>query len=266
MAVGKNQKKVSKGRKGGKKKIVDPFLKKEWYDIKAPGYFKTRKVGKTLITRTTGTKIASEGLKGRVFEVNLAELQGGDEEQGYRKFQLVAEDVKGTDILTNFHGMDLTREKLNSLIKKWQTLIDAHVEAKTTDGYTLRLFAVAFTKRVPGQVSKAAHAQAAQVRAIRKKIVDIIKEKVVNNDLKELVKLFIPEQIGREIERATKGIFPLSVVYLRKVKVLKKPKFDLVKLMEIHEGTTPVDETGAGVDRPEEPALVPEVAGSGGRL
>jgi small subunit ribosomal protein S3Ae len=224
---------------------VDPFLKKEWYDIKAPGYFKTRKVGKTLITRTTGTKIASEGLKGRVFEVNLAELQGGDEEQGYRKFQLVAEDVKGTDILTNFHGMDLTRcggnegrgegrgggvcverelarrgddgvleshasnkpmgmpllttfplipplpprEKLNSLIKKWQTLIDAHVEAKTTDGYTLRLFAVAFTKRVPGQVSKAAHAQAAQVRAIRKKIVDIIKEKVVNNDLKELVKL-----------------------------------------------------------------------------
>lgn len=88
---------------------------------------------------TPPTEIASEGLKGRVFEVNLAELQGGDEEQGYRKFKLVAEDVKGTDILTNFHGMDLTREKINSLIKKWQTLIDAHVEAKTTDGYTLRL-------------------------------------------------------------------------------------------------------------------------------
>eukprot|EP00624_Nannochloropsis_granulata_P005325 evm.model.NODE_37535_length_24537_cov_23.534824.6 len=81
------------------------------------------------------------------------------------------------------------REKINSLIKKWQTLIEAHVEAKTTDGYTLRLFAVAFTKRVPGQVSKAAYAQAAQVRAIRKKIVDIIKEKVEKNDLKELVKL-----------------------------------------------------------------------------
>eukprot|EP00624_Nannochloropsis_granulata_P005326 evm.model.NODE_37535_length_24537_cov_23.534824.7 len=76
----------------------------------------------------------------------------------------------------------------------------------------------------------------------------------------------IPEQIGREIEKAAKGIFPLSVVYVRKVKVLKKPKFDLVKLMEIHEGQTPVDDTGAGIDRPEEPALVPEVAGSGGRL
>jgi len=76
----------------------------------------------------------------------------------------------------------------------------------------------------------------------------------------------IPEQIGREIEKAVKGIFPLSVVYIRKVKVLKKPKFDLVKLMEIHEGQTPVDDTGAGIDRPEEPAIVPEIAGSGGRL
>jgi ribosomal protein S3AE len=36
----------------------------------------------------------------------------------------------------------------------------------------------------------------------------------------------IPEQIGRECEKAAKGIFPLSVVLIRKVKVLKKPKFD----------------------------------------
>jgi ribosomal protein S3AE len=33
----------------------------------------------------------------------------------------------------------LCREKLNSMIRKWQTLIDSHVEAKTSDGYTLRL-------------------------------------------------------------------------------------------------------------------------------
>jgi len=52
---------------------------------------------------------------------------------------LVAEDVRGTDILTNFHGMDLTREKLNAMIKKWQTLIEAQIEAKTTDNYTLRV-------------------------------------------------------------------------------------------------------------------------------
>ena len=36
---------------------VDPFAKKEWYDIKAPSVFSNKNVGKTLITRTQGTKV-----------------------------------------------------------------------------------------------------------------------------------------------------------------------------------------------------------------
>ena len=51
-------------------------------------------------------------------------------------------------------------------------------------------------------------------------------------DLKELVLKFIPESIGREIEKATSSIYPLQNVFIRKVKILKFPKFDLGKLME----------------------------------
>ena len=54
---------------------MDPFSKKDWYDVKAPSVFAVRNVGKTLVTRTQGTKIASDGLKGRVFETSLADLQ-----------------------------------------------------------------------------------------------------------------------------------------------------------------------------------------------
>ena len=53
---------------------LDPFLKKEWYDIKAPSMFSVKQVGKTLVTRSAGTKIASDALKGRIFECSLADL------------------------------------------------------------------------------------------------------------------------------------------------------------------------------------------------
>ncbi len=39
----------------------DPFLKKDWYDIKAPTMFTVRNAGKTLVTRTAGTKVNESG-------------------------------------------------------------------------------------------------------------------------------------------------------------------------------------------------------------
>jgi len=36
----------------------------------------------------------------------------------------------------------------------------------------------------------------------------------------------IPDSIGKDIEKACQGIYPLHDVFIRKVKVLKKPKFD----------------------------------------
>ena len=63
-------------------------------------------------------ELASDGLKGRVFEVSLADLQ--NDEQAFRKFRLISEDVQGKVVLTNFHGMTMTTDKLRSLVKKWQ--------------------------------------------------------------------------------------------------------------------------------------------------
>merc|ERR1711951_322549 len=137
-----------------------------------------RNLGKTLVTRTQGTRIASDGLKGRVFEVSLADLQ--NDEVAFRKFKLITEDVQGKNCLTNFHG----------------------------------------------------------------------------NDLKEVVNKLIPDSVGKDIEKACQSIYPLHDVFVRKVKMLKKPKFELGKLMELHGeggGGSAVkatgDETGVKVER-----------------
>merc|ERR1712048_1040707 len=121
-----------------------------------------------------------------------------------------------------------------SLLKKWYSLIEAHVDVKTTDGYLVRMFAIAFTKRRQDQVKTNCYAQSAQIRKIRKRMVTIMANEAGKVQLRDLVKKLIPESIGKEIEKQTQGIFPLKDVHIRKVKLVKKPKFDITKLMELH--------------------------------
>jgi len=160
--------------------------------------------------------------------------------------------VTGSFCLTNFHGMDFTTDKLRSLVRKWQTTVEASVDARTTDGFLLRLFCIGFTKARQNQVRKTSYAQHAQVKQIRRKMIEIMTTHVTTHDLKDLVHEFIAEAIGQEIEKACKTIYPMQSVFVRKVKVLKSPKVDMAKLMELH-GEMPKEDTGA----PVEPAAAP---------
>ena len=171
-------------------------------------------VGKTLVNRTTGLKNANDALKGRIVEVSLADLQK-DEDHAFRKVRLRIDEVQGKNCLTNFHGLDFTSDKLRSLVRKWQTLIEANVTVKTTDDYLIRLFAIAFTKRRPNQIKKTTYAASSQIRAIRRKMTDIIQREASSCTLTQLTSKLIPEVIGREIEKSTQGIYPLQNVSSR---------------------------------------------------
>merc|ERR1712176_304552 len=105
------------------------------------------------------------------------------------------------------------------------------------------------TKKRNDQVKSSCYAQSAQIRKIRKKMVSIMTNEAGKVQLRDLVKKLIPESIGKEIEKQTQGIFPLKDVLIRKVKILKKPKFDITKLMEMHADTG--DDEGAAYGRPE---------------
>ena len=225
--------------------------------------FQVRSCGKTIITKTQGQKIASDGLKGRVFELCLADLNK-DEEQSHRKIKLCVEDVQGYNVVTNFHGMDMTRDKLCSLIKKWQSIIESSVDVRTTDGYLVRMFCIAFTKKMPNQISKTCYATGGQQRVIRQKMMEIMSREGSKCDLKDLVKKLVAEVLSKDIEQACAGVFPIKDVYIRKVKVLKKPKFDVTKLAEMHAETA----EDAGKSLKEQMAVNTSagLAGSGGRL
>uniref|UniRef100_G3UG10 Small ribosomal subunit protein eS1 n=1 Tax=Loxodonta africana TaxID=9785 RepID=G3UG10_LOXAF len=242
MVAGKN-KCLVKEKKTAKKKVVDPFSKKHWYDVKTPATFNIRNIGKTL-HRTQGTKIAPDVLKGHVLEGSLANLQNDGD--AFRKVKLITEDVHGKNYLINFPGMDLTRDKICSMVKKWQTTTEAHVDGRTTDGYLLCLFCW-FYKNTNNQSRKTSYAQHQRVHQIQKKTMAIM----TANDLKKAVNRLIPDCTGKDTEKDC--TYPLHDAFVRKVKMLKKPKFKLGKATELRgegssSGKATRDETGAKVE------------------
>lgn len=100
--------------------------------------------------------------------------------------------------------MDMTTDKQRSLVKKWQTLIQAFVDIKTTDGFVLRVFCIGFTRKQKHATKKTAYAQSSQIKAIRARMREVIQNEAANCDLKQLVGRLMTEEISREIEKAVK--------------------------------------------------------------
>merc|ERR1712172_433606 len=123
------------------------------------------------------------------------------------------------------------------------------------------MFCIAFTKQQENQCKVTCYAQATQIRAIRAKMVSIMQDLGSKKDLKALVKELMSGTTGEQIIREGSPIFPLKDCFIRKVKVLKKPKFDVTSLMEWH------NDDGADVGTAVKPIVEENaVAGSGGRL
>lgn len=118
----------------------------------------------------------------------MADLNRESNDQAWRKMKVQVEEVKGFDCYTNFYGMDITRDKLCTIVKKWHTTVEAFVQTKTADGYLLRMFAIGFTQRTRKQVSATCYAKGSQRKLIRKKMMEIMINEAQKSTLKELTK------------------------------------------------------------------------------
>ncbi len=175
---------------------------------------------------TAGEKFSHEAIKGRVYTVSLGDL---NQTSPHKKIKLIVDEEaeKGSKVaLTNFYGIDTTRDHLCSLIRKWHTLIDCFVDAKTSDGFLLRLFITCSTKKAKKQQKATSYAQQSQVKQIRKIMSTTIIKEVKKSTLKELVPKLLTDVISDDITKKAKKIFPVQNTIIRKVKTIKRPRFD----------------------------------------
>jgi len=175
---------------------------------------------------TAGEKFSNEAMKGRVYTVSLGDL---NQANAHKKIKLIVDEEadKGSKIaLTNFYGMDTTRDHLCSLIRKWYTLIDCFVDAKTSDGFLMRIFMSCSTKKGKKQQKATSYAQSSQIKQIRKIMATTIIKEVKKATLKELVPKLLTNDITDDITKKAKKIFPVQNCIIRKVKTIKRPRFD----------------------------------------
>lgn len=217
-------------KKGTRKKAVDTFAKKEWFELKAPSIFAKTSQGRTLVTKSSAKQNLEKLVMGRCFIVNQADLTGS-EIGNFRKFKFLVEEVKGRDAIGSFYSMELTTDKARGIVKKWHDLIEGNVSVKTTDGYTLRVFVMAQSKRPEGCTKARCYIQTTKQKLIRKEMFAIVQEELSDCDINRAMKKLCDDSIGAQIEKRCGLIAPLQNCYTKKVSVLKRPK----KLIETSE-------------------------------
>jgi small subunit ribosomal protein S3Ae len=262
------------GKKGSKKKVVDAMSRKEWYSLRVPVFTDSgiKDGGSTLVNKSAGTKIASEELKGRVFERISSDLAPQREQTlGCRKMQFIIEEVQNQQAICDYYGAAMTRHFICSKIKKWHSIIEAHADGKTTDGYHVRLFCIAFTdkqiirngdknnaynNRNSGETlckKKTCYVQTSAAKKIRAVMIKVMQDQVKTLTLAELMRKFNNDEIVIEIDTQTrplvaraKRIGSLQNTMIRKIKVIKRPHYDVTRLMALHSATQGVTSADHG--------------------
>ncbi len=185
------------------KRKVDTWKTKKWYDIYAPKMFGEIKIGETVASNP-------ESLVGRVIEVTLKDITGEFTKQHIKlKFQI--HEIKGEKAYTKLKGHQLSREYMRSQIRRKTTRVEGIVDVVTKDGQKLRVRVIAIGR---------GRAQTSQEDAIRKAMVEVIKNKVPKLTFEEFISQVLNGTIAKEMYEPAHKIYPLKNIDVRKIKVL----------------------------------------------
>jgi len=245
MAIGKNKRLNKKGKHSRKKK-QDSFEKKEWFKFKLPKIqsFKVATYGWTPANKTASGVLVESRLQDRVATIRLGDLEAEPKADNPEilststnlKLRIAKTTTADKMCWLDFHGLELTRDKQCSMIKKWVSLIEAYVDIKTTDGIVFRCFGLALTKKQPGQVKNTAYAQTSQTKRIRAKMIEIMREILSDKTTKEFVGQLLVDKIGDAFKQKLTCIFPIHDACVRKVKLIKRPgNEDTRRIEELHD-------------------------------
>jgi small subunit ribosomal protein S3Ae len=199
--------KTATTKKKARRKIIDSWKTKEWYDVYAPKTFKEAYLGSI-------PSADPDSLVNRVLEVLLYDITGNFKHT-FIKLKFKITNVSGNRADTRFWGHELTRDFIRSMIHRGSSRIDGIFNFATADKFVYRVSTFVITRR---------RAKQSQKKTMRKIIRQVISEFAKNMPHDKFIRGIIYGKFSVNIMKIAKTIYPLKECQIRKVKVVSMPE------------------------------------------
>ncbi|MFB6251040.1 MAG: 30S ribosomal protein S3ae [Halobellus sp.] len=180
---------------------------KRWYTLIAPEQFDRTEIGSTFADDP-------EKVYGRTVEVTLGDITG-DQGENNTKLTFKVNDVASDAAYTEFIKHELARDYVRSLVRRGASKVDVAITVLTTDDYRVQLQPVAFTTK---------KADRSQEKAIRRVMIDLVREAAAERTFDELVDSVIEGRLSSAIYGEAKTIYPLRRVEVQKLTLEARPE------------------------------------------
>ena len=200
---------------------------KRWYDLIAPEQFDRTELGSTFADEP-------DKVYGRTVEVTLGDITG-DQGENNTKLTFKVNDVSSDAAYTEFVKHELARDYVRSLVRRGASKVDVAITVLTTDDYRVQLQPVAFTTK---------KADRNQEKAIRRVMIDLVREAAAERTFDELVDSVIEGRLSSAIYGEAKTIYPLRRVEVQKLTLEARPE----EVAAEEEAAVDVDEEDVAVD------------------
>ncbi|MBI4406625.1 hypothetical protein HY571_01805 [Candidatus Micrarchaeota archaeon] len=206
-----------------KKKAIDPWKTKQWFELVAPNLFNREKVAQIPAQDP-------QHLLNRIIEMPLKEITR-DLSHMYINVKLRVEEVKGKQAFTKFIGHAVAREHLQALGRRSRSLLYVVFPVASKDG-------VEFSVKV--MVVTRGKASGAQKTLLRNKAKEFLSQKIESEEFGKFIQEVIYGKAASELTGLLKKFYPIKRVEIYKTEL--KEVFDIEEQEKEGEPQTPQQE------------------------
>ncbi|MEM2874540.1 MAG: 30S ribosomal protein S3ae [Candidatus Hadarchaeales archaeon] len=190
-----------------KKVAKKTWREKKWYEVVAPPIFAGRVIGET-------PALDPAQIVGRVFETTLGDLIE-DFSKSHIKLYFQIKGVDGSKAITAFCGHEMVKDYVRSLVRRRSSKVEDTVQARTKDGYLIKMCAMATTLR---------SIQTTKLTMFRNDMRGVMVSKAAERNLDEFVLEMVLGKLSADIYKRCKRYCPIHKVEVYKSEVLAGPE------------------------------------------